>query len=82
MIVEDLEALEQKLLGGKDGAALRALADSDEARRLGQKLNAVQAEKALRSGDGAQLRALLGSLLATGEGRALAEKLKALGEGK
>ena len=79
--MDDLETLEQKLFSGQNGAALRALAESDEARRLGQSLDA-EAEQAVRSGDSEKMRALLTRLLATGEGRALADKLSKLGGGK
>lgn len=79
MIVEDIKALEQKLLGGENAAALRALADTEEARRLGRVIDSREAEQALRSGDSAQMRTLLQKLLATGEGRTLAEKLAGLG---
>ena len=55
MIVEDIKALEQKLLGGENAAALRALADTEEARRLGRVIDSREAEQALRSGDSAQM---------------------------
>lgn len=77
--MDDLEALEQKLFGGKNGEALRSLSETEEAKRLGRKLSASQAEQAVRSGDAAQMRALLQTLLSTDEGKALAEKLAGLG---
>ena len=73
--MEDLEALERRLLDGENGAALRSLAESEEAKRLAQKLSAARAEQAIRSGDSAALRSLLESVLSTDEGRALAAKL-------
>ena len=77
--MDDLEALEQKLFGGENGEALRSLSETEEAKRLGRKLSASQAEQAVRSGDIAQMRALLQTLLSTDEGKALAEKLAGLG---
>ena len=79
-MMDDLQDLERRLLNGPQGEALRSLADSDEARRLGEKLSPAEAEAALRSGDEARMRALLQKLLSTGDGRALAEKLAGLGK--
>ena len=76
--MDDLAALEQKLFGGENGAALRALSGSEEAKRLSKKLDA-RAEQAVRSGDQTAMRALLEELLATDEGKALAEMLSGLG---
>ena len=77
--MEDLEALGKALLSGKNGDALRALAGSPEAQRLGKQMDSAAAEKIIRSGDGAQMRALLQQLLATPEGRSLAKKLSDMG---
>ena len=76
--MQDLEKLGAELLRGPRGDALRSAADSPEARALGRKLDSVAVEKAIRSGDGAQLEAMLRGLLATAEGRALAEKLRGM----
>ena len=63
--MDELEGLRSRLPEGIDEGALRSLADSPEAKRLGEAV------------DGAA--AILGTLLATPEGKALAEKLSALG---
>ena len=76
--MDELEALEKELFSGKNGEALRALARSGEARRLGQRLDRAAAEEALLSGDAGKLRSVLEDILSTGEGRALAEALSAL----
>lgn len=81
-MVDDWKQLEDRMLSGEHGDALRALAASGEAKRLAEKLDASSAERALRSGDPAQMRALLDGVLATEEGRALARMLSALGQGK
>lgn len=78
--MEDLEKLGKALLAGPKGDALRSIADSDAAKALGQKLDAAAVERAARSADGEQLKALLKSILSTEEGRALAEQLSRLGE--
>ncbi len=72
------DALE-KMLKGKNGEALRALSESEEARRLGASLPEGAAEAAVRSGDAEAMRAVLQKLLSTDEGRALAEKITKLG---
>ena len=76
--MDDLEALEKELFSGKKGEALRSLAQSGEARRLGQRLDRAAAEEALRSGDGEKMKSLLESILATGDGQALARALSEL----
>lgn len=77
--MDDLKTLGKSLLSGKNGPALRALAESEDAKRLSGKMDAVSAEKALRSGDPGEMRALLQKLLATPEGKNLAEKIDRLG---
>ena len=76
--MDDLEALGQELLAGKNGGALRSLAQSGEARRLGQRLDRAAAEEALRSGDGEKMRSLLESILSTADGQALVRALSAM----
>ena len=78
MSVKDAETLGRELLAGKNGAALREAAASEEARALGQKLDPKLVEQAVRSGDGEKLREVLTQVLNTEEGRALAEKLSKL----
>lgn len=76
--MNELEKLGEALLQGERGDAIRQAADSAEARALSQKLDPAAVERAARSGDGEQLRAVLQSVLSTEEGRALAEKLSKL----
>ena len=78
--MNDPEGLGSRLPEGIDEAALRSLADSPEARRLGAVVDGEAAAQALRRGDAEALKALAGALLSTPEGRALAERLSALGE--
>lgn len=77
--MQDLEKLGKQFLSGDKGKALESVADSPEARRLEQTLDPAEVEKAARSGDPEQLKALLTRVLATEEGKALAEKLSGLG---
>lgn len=79
MKMQDLEKLGKQLFSGEKGKALESVANSPEARRLEQTLDPAAVERAARSGDAEQLRALLQQVLATDEGKALAEKLSGLG---
>ena len=72
----DMEKLGAELLSGRQGGAIRDMANSPEAKKLGA------AKRAVRSGDAAQLKALLTQILSTNEGKALAEKLSRFGNGK
>ena len=73
------KGLSPQLPAGMDREALRALADLPETRRLGERFDAAGAAEALSRGDEAALAGLVRSLLATPEGKALAEKLAAQG---
>ena len=77
--MEDLEKLGSALLSGKNGDALRALAGTEEAQRLSRQMDTAAAERIMRSGDPAQMKALLQQLLSTPEGRSLAQKLSRMG---
>lgn len=77
--MQDLEALGKELLQGEKGKRLESVIHSPEGKRLEQQLDPVAVEKAARSGDPAQIRALLQQVLATEEGKALAQKLSGLG---
>ena len=77
--MQELEKLGQSLLGGEKGEALRGLAASAEGRALEDKIGAARAEQAVRSGDAAQMRALLKDVLGTEEGQTLLRKLSELG---
>ena len=76
--MRDLEKEGKRLLAGEKGKALRAVAASEEARRLEAKLDPAAVERAVRSGDAKELGALLQRVLSTDEGKALAEKLSRL----
>ena len=78
----DMEKLGAELLAGRQGGAIRDMANSPEAKKLGAAIDTAAAERAVRSGDAAQLKALLSQILSTDEGKALAEKLSRFGNGK
>ena len=78
----DMEKLGAELLAGRQGGAIRDMANSPEAKKLGAAIDPAAAERAVRSGDAAQLKALLSQILSTDEGKALAEKLSRFGNGK
>ena len=78
--MQELEKLVQELRRrGKDGG-IRALAESPDGQRLGAMIDGKEAERALRSGDGAALQQLLRGVLGTEEGRRLVTRLQDLME--
>ena len=66
----------QELMGGKNEALLRKLAESGENEQLAARFDGSAAEAAVRSGDEGKLRDVLKSVLSTPEGRRLAAKVK------
>ena len=79
--MDDLASVLSRLSPEKR-AALLALASDPEIRRLGEGAGGETLARAARSGDAAALRAAAEGLLSTREGRALAERLSALGYGR
>ena len=77
--MQNLETLGKDFLQGEKGKRLESVVNSPEGRRLEEKLDPAAVEKAARSGDPEQLKALLQQVLATEEGKALAKKLSGLG---
>ena len=71
----------ERLLSGREGEALRSLAQTPEARRLGDSAAAAALQQAVRSGDAAALQKALTALLSTPEGRTMAEWLGRMGHG-
>lgn len=71
--MNDLERLAKELGRGKKGEALRKLGSSADGRALGSAVDGAALEKAFAEGDAAALRRMLGALLATPEGKRLAE---------
>ena len=67
-----------KVLSGKKGEALKSLADSDEAKRLGEMFDVKSVEDAVARGDMDELKSVLASVLKTSEGKKLVERLKGL----
>ncbi|MBR1496864.1 MAG: hypothetical protein IJ617_04500 [Oscillospiraceae bacterium] len=60
----------------KSNGAVADAANSAEARRLMGKLDTAAVERAAKRGDSAALKRILGQVLSTPEGRALAEKVQ------
>lgn len=76
--MENIEQFGSELLKSRKGDSIRALADSAEGKALSEKLDPAEVERAARSGDAEAMKKLIGTVLATPEGRALAEKLSKL----
>ena len=80
--MDNLDSLGSAVLSGRNADALRALSESEEARRLGKEIPREAAEEAIRSGDGEKMKALLEKILSTREGQTLAKALSGLDGGK
>lgn len=78
--MQNFEALQRELLRGGRGAGLEALAGSAEGQKLAAMLDGEKLQKAAQSGDTQALRAMLGSVLGTDEGRRLAANIRKLME--
>ncbi|MBE6913932.1 MAG: hypothetical protein E7472_03230 [Ruminococcaceae bacterium] len=73
----DFEKLEREMRATK---GLGEVADSPEGKRLASQLDGAALSDAVKRGDAEALKNMLGRVLATPEGRALAEKVqKAVG---
>lgn len=74
--MNDLERLAKELGRGEKGEALRKLGSSADGRALESAVDGAALEKAFAEGDAAALRRMLGALLATPEGKRLAEDVE------
>ena len=74
--MQDLEALGKELQRRGKTGELKKLADSADGQRLGQMLDAETVRRAARSGDSEALKKLLGGVMATEEGKRLAQQLR------
>lgn len=79
--MDSLRQQGEQLLSGREGEALRSLARTPEAQKLGDSPAAAALEKAALRGDAAGLQKALAELLSTPEGRAVAQSLGRLGHG-
>ncbi len=71
--MKELEKISKELAGGDRGEALRRLGSTPEGRKLEGMIDGEALREALRGGDGAALKRMLGELLSTPEGRKLAD---------
>lgn len=79
--MDDWKKQGERLLSGRDGEALRSLASTPAARKLGESADAAALGAAVRTGDAAGVQKALAALLSTPEGKALADSLRGLGHG-
>ena len=75
-MANNFEHWEQQLNGNPKAQQFKALANSPEGQRLAQQLDGKAVEQAARSGDAAALKQLLGQILSTPDGKALAKRLE------
>lgn len=79
--MRDFDQLGKELLAGENGGKLKALADTPEARRLGGTFTKEDIET-VKSGDSAALHNMLSKILATDEGKKLANQLSSILDNK
>ena len=78
--MQSFEDIKRGLARSGKGAELEALARSKDGAKLAAVLDGEKLQKAAQSGDGEALRAMLGTVLSTEEGRRLAADIKKLME--
>ena len=78
--MQSFEDVQRELARSGKGAELNALARSADGEKLSAMLDGEKLQKAAQSGDAASLRAMLGTVLSTEEGRRLAANIKKLME--
>ena len=78
--MQNFEQLGQELERRGKTQELRALAASEDGARLAAMLDGNRLQEAAKAGDSAALRAMLGSVLDTEEGKRLAEGIRKLME--
>ncbi|MCD8016522.1 MAG: hypothetical protein LUE97_01725 [Oscillospiraceae bacterium] len=80
--MNDFEKLRGELLNGKNADAVRSAAQSDELKRLAGQFDERELKRAVTEGDAKAMQSLLSRVLATPDGRALAERLRGALGGK
>ena len=78
--MQSFEDIKLKLSKTGKSAELNALARSEDGAKLSAMLDGEKLQKAAQTGDGEALRAMLGTVLSTEEGRRLAANIKKLME--
>ena len=78
--MQSFEAVRRELTRSGKDAELNALARSADSTKLSAMLDGEKLQKAAQTGDGEALRAMLGTVLSTEEGRRLAANIKKLME--
>ena len=78
--MQSFEDVQRELARSGKSAELNALAQSADGAKLSAMLDGEKLQKAAQSGDAASLRAMLGTVLGTEEGRRLAANIKKLME--
>ncbi len=78
--MQSFEDVQRELARSGKGAELNALARSADGEKLSAMLDGEKLQRAAQTGDAASLRAMLGTVLGTEEGRRLAANIKKLME--
>ena len=80
--MNNFSELEKQLRGSPNAERLMKAADCAEGRRLAQSLDQAAVERAAKSGDSAALQSILAQVMSTPDGRALAQKIQKVMQGK
>ena len=78
--MQSFEDVQRELARSGKSTELNALAQSADGEKLSAMLDGEKLQRAAQTGDAASLRAMLGTVLSTEEGRRLAANIKTLME--
>lgn len=73
--MQDIESMGKELLKGTDTKKLKAIADSENGKKISQMIDQAELQRAAKTGDSAALQRILNQVLSTNEGKQLADQL-------
>lgn len=73
--MKDIEKAGRELMSGDKAGLIKNAVNSEEGRRIGKAVDGEALKKAVMSGDRDAVSQILGQVLATDDGKALAERL-------
>jgi hypothetical protein len=73
--MRDIESMGKELLKGADTQKLKAIAVSENGKKISQMVDQGELERAAKTGDTAALQRILHQVLSTNEGKQLADQL-------
>ena len=73
--MRDIESMGKELLKGADTKKLKAIAESENGKKVSQMVDQAELQRAAKAGDTASLQRILSQVLRTNEGKQLADQL-------